>query len=86
MEEQITLAASRKDREVQNAESSSAAANRNLSQLQTTLNINRRTLAEKNAELTKLEKKVRDGLEESGQLTVEAAIAEAEEQVQTVRK
>jgi DNA repair protein RAD50 len=86
MEEQITLAASRKDREVQNAESSSAAANRNLSQLQTTLNINRRTLAEKNAELTQLEKKVRDGLEESGQLTVEAAIAEAEEQVQTVRK
>lgn len=86
MEEQITLAASRKDREVQHAESSSAAANRNLSQLQTTLNINRRTLAEKNAELTKLEKKVRDGLEESGQLTVEAAIAEAEEQVQTVRK
>ena len=86
MEEKITLAAGRKDREVQEAETGYAAANRNLSQLQTSYNIAKKTLKEKNDELSRLEKQLRDGLKESGKNNVDEAIKEAETEIKIVRE
>jgi DNA repair protein RAD50 len=86
MEEKIANAAVKKDREVQEAESSSAASNRNLSQLQTSLNIAKRTLKDKADELVRLEKQVRDGLAESGKDTVAEAINEAETELKIIRE
>ena len=86
MEEKITVALGKRDREVQEAESSSAASNRNLSTLQTSLNIVKRTLKDKKEELESSEKQVRDGLVENGHDTIEAAIAEAEKEIQIVRR
>ena len=86
MEEKIANASVKKDREVQEAESSAAASNRNLSQLQTSLNIAKRTLKEKADELVRLEKEVREGLAESGKDTVEEAIKEAETELKIIRE
>jgi DNA repair protein RAD50 len=86
MEEKITLAVGRKDREVQEAESSSAASNRNLSQLQTTLNIAKRALKEKTDEMSRLEKALSDGMKDSEHGTVEEAIEDAESQLKFVRE
>ena len=86
MEEKITVAMGKRDREVQEAESSSAASNRNLSTLQTSLNIAKRTLNEKRQEYDSIEKQVRTGLEDSGKDTVEGAIAEAENEIKILRE
>ncbi|ORY30598.1 hypothetical protein BCR39DRAFT_529095 [Naematelia encephala] len=86
MEEKITLAVGRKDREVQEAESSSSASNRSLSQIQTTLNIAKRSLKEKVEELSRLEKHIQDGLSGSGQTSVEEAIEDAEAQLVFLRQ
>lgn len=86
MEEKISQATGRRDREVQDAESSSAAANRNLSQLQTSYNIAKRTLKEKTDELSRLEKQLANGLKESGRDTVEEAIQEAETEIKIIRE
>lgn len=85
MEEKIILAAGRKDREVQEAESSASAVNRGLSQLQTTLNIAKRSLKEKTDDHARLEKQITDGMKESSAATVEDAITEAEEELKMVR-
>jgi len=86
MEEKITLAVGRKDREVQEAESSASANERNLSKLQTSLNIAKATLKDKADELSRLEKAVRDGLKESDKTTVEAAIEDADLQLKFLRE
>jgi len=85
MEEKIILAAGRKDREVQEAESSASAVNRGLSQLQTTLNIAKRSLKEKTDDHARLEKQITDGMKESSAATVEDAITEAEAELKIVR-
>ena len=85
MEEKVTSAISRREREVQEAEAASAAAERSLSQLQTSFNIAKKTLKEKSEELSKLEKQLREGLEDSGKGTVEEAIKEAETEIKIVR-
>nr|XP_018262086.1 DNA repair protein RAD50 [Kwoniella dejecticola CBS 10117]OBR84244.1 DNA repair protein RAD50 [Kwoniella dejecticola CBS 10117] len=83
MEDKIALASGRKDRELHDAEASSAAANRNVSQLQTSLNIAKSNLKAKKDELSRLEKSVRDGLAaaETEKTTVDEAVAEAAEEV-----
>lgn len=86
MEEATASAATRKDREVQDAEASAAAAERSLSQLQTSYNIAKRTLKEKSDELSRLEKQLRDGLKESDKDSVEDAIKEAETEIKLIRE
>jgi DNA repair protein RAD50 len=86
MEEATASASTRRDREVQEAESSAAAAERNLSQLQTSYNIAKRSLKEKSDELSRLEKQLRDGLRDSGKDTVEDAIKEAETEIKIIRE
>ena len=86
MEEKIALAAGRKDREVQEAESSSSANERNLSKLQTSLNIAKTTLKDRKDELSRLEKAIRDGLKESDKSTVEEAIEDADLQLKFLRE
>ncbi|OCF56822.1 DNA repair protein RAD50 [Kwoniella mangroviensis CBS 10435] len=83
MEDKIALASGRKDRELQDAEAASAAVNRNVSQLQTSLNIAKQTLKTKKDELSRLEKSVRDGLAaaETEKATVDEAVEEAMEEV-----
>ncbi|ORX37164.1 hypothetical protein BD324DRAFT_625039 [Kockovaella imperatae] len=85
MEEKITIALGKRDREVQEAESSSAASNRNLSTLQTSLNIAKRSLKEKREEYDRIEKEVRSGLEETGKETIELAIEEAENEIKILQ-
>lgn len=86
MEEQISLAIGRKDREVQEAESSASASDRNLSKLQTSLNIAKSTLKDRSDELSRLEKAIRDGLKESDKATVEEAIEDADMQLKFLRE
>lgn len=86
MEDKISLASRRRDREVQEAESSAAAASRSLSQLQTSYNIAKRTLKEKSDELSRLEKQLSDGLKESGKESAEDAIKEAETELKIIRE
>lgn len=86
MEEATASASTRRDREVQDAESSAAAAERSLSQLQTSHNIAKRTLKEKSDELSRLEKQLRDGLKENDKDTVEEAIKEAETEIRLIRE
>ncbi|WVR06574.1 hypothetical protein IAU60_003606 [Kwoniella sp. DSM 27419] len=83
MEDKIALAAGRKDRELHDAEASAAACNRNVSQLQTSLNIARQTLKSKKDELSRLEKAIRDGLvaADTEKSDVDEAIAEAVDEV-----
>ena len=86
MEEKVTLAAGKKDREVQEAETSASASERTLSKLQTSLNIAKTTLKDKSDELSRLEKAVRDGLKESDKATVEEAIEDADLQLKFLRE
>lgn len=86
MEEKITSAAGKKDREVQDAETSASASERTLSKLQTSLNIAKITLKDKSDELSRLEKAVRDGLKESEKATVEEAIEDADLQLKFLRE
>jgi len=86
MEEKISLAIGRKDREVQEAESSASASDRNLSKLQTSLNIAKSTLKDRSDELSRLEKAIRDGLKESDKATVEEAIEDADMQLKFLRE
>ena len=86
MEEKITLAVGRKDREVQEAESSASAHERNLSKLQTSLNIAKSTIKDKSDELSRLEKAVRDGLKDTDKATVLEAIEDADLQLKFLRE
>lgn len=86
MEDKISLASGRRDREVQEAESSAAAASRSLSQLQTSYNIAKRTLKEKADELSRLEKQLDNGLKDSKQDSVEDAVKEAESELMIIRR
>jgi len=86
MEEKIGLTSGKRDREVHEAESSAAAVNRNLSQLQTSFNIAKRTLKEKSDELSRLEKQLSNGLKDAGKETVEEAIKEAETEIKIIRE
>ena len=86
MEEKITSAAGRKDREVQDAESSASASERNLSRLQTSLSITKTTLKDRSDELSRLEKAIRDGLKESDKATIEDAIEDADLQLKFLRE
>nr|XP_019013012.1 DNA repair protein RAD50 [Kwoniella pini CBS 10737]OCF51793.1 DNA repair protein RAD50 [Kwoniella pini CBS 10737] len=84
MEDKIALASGRKDRELHDAEASAAAANRNVSQLQTSLNIAKSNLKSKKDELSRLEKSVRDGLAaaETEKASVDEAVEEAADEVE----
>lgn len=86
MEEKLISAASRRDRDVQDAESSSSAANRDLSQLQTSLNIAKSSLKSKNEEVARLERTLADGLKESDKSSVAEAIEEADIELKFVRE
>ena len=86
MEEKITLAISRKDRELQEAEAASAASNRELSRLQTTFTIADKAVKEKRNELSRLERALIAGMKESEHATVAEAIEDAEGQLKFVRE
>lgn len=81
MEEAVTTAASRKDRELQEAETASAANDRSLSQLQTSVHIAKQTLRTKKEELGRLERIIAEALEESGKSSIEDALSEAQTEV-----
>ncbi|BEJ06595.1 hypothetical protein CcaverHIS641_0311170 [Cutaneotrichosporon cavernicola] len=81
MEEKVTQAASRKDRELQEAESAAAANERTLSQLQASTNIAKQNLKARSEELTKLERSVSDVLQEAEQSTVDDGIKECETEI-----
>lgn len=86
MEEKITLATGRKDRDLQEVETAASASHSSLDQLQTSLNIAKRSLKDKNDEMSRLEKLVRDGLKESDKSTVEEAIEDADLQLKFLRE
>ncbi|RXK35035.1 hypothetical protein M231_07713 [Tremella mesenterica] len=86
MEEKITLSAGRRDRELVEAEAAASASNRTLSQLQTSINIAKSTLATKRDELRRLEQAIEAGLSESSKSTIEEAISEAEEELEYRQK
>lgn len=86
MEDKLIAATSKRDRDVQEAESSSSAANRELSQLQASLNIARSTLKAKSEEATRLEQMLVDGLKESGKTGVADAMDEADLELKLVRE
>ncbi|GFZ50594.1 Hydrolase acting on acid anhydrides [Saitozyma sp. JCM 24511] len=62
MEEKITAAIGRKDRELQEAEAAASASNRNISQLQTSLNIAKQSLKTNSDEAKRLEKVLTEAL------------------------
>nr|XP_031864453.1 uncharacterized protein CI109_000367 [Kwoniella shandongensis]KAA5531525.1 hypothetical protein CI109_000367 [Kwoniella shandongensis] len=84
MEDKIISTISNKDRELQSAETAAAACNRNISQLQTSLNIAKQTLKSKKDELSRMEKAVRDGLAaaDTEKATIDEALEEAVEEVE----
>ncbi|KAK4689016.1 DNA repair protein RAD50, partial [Tremellales sp. Uapishka_1] len=63
MEEKVIMAAGRKDRELLDAETAASAFNRNLSQIQTSVNISKQSLKDKKFEVQRLEQEIRDALE-----------------------
>ncbi|GMK53777.1 hypothetical protein CspeluHIS016_0103630 [Cutaneotrichosporon spelunceum] len=81
MEEKVTQAASRKDRELQETESAAAAKERTLSQLQTSTNIAKQSLKARSDELTKLERAFSDVLQEAEQSSVDDGIKECETEI-----
>jgi len=86
----------RRERDTTEAETSSAAASRHHSQLQTSLNIAKQNLQSKKDEMSRkpplpnsssslhtgLEKLIADALQESDRTTIEEAIEEAEEELE----
>jgi hypothetical protein len=86
MEDKVTLALSRQDREVDSMDSAASAATRSLSQLQTSHDIAKRTLKEKSGELSRLEKHLSVALKESGKENADEAVKDAESELRLIRE
>ncbi|KAL7420509.1 DNA repair protein rad50 [Cryptotrichosporon argae] len=82
MEEAVSLAVGRRDRELQEAEAAAAASNRTVSQLQTSVNIAKQSLQTKREDLERLKTQIRDALADTEHTTIEDAISEAEKELE----